>query len=112
MMAIGEQLQQAVATKRVRFNDDICGISLSVRFTSYLITVWNRDGDNKDGVEKIKNTILENLPEDLVPKDSYYKRHSEHAGFDEAINTTLNKGSQTENGEEEKEQKEGEKIEE
>ncbi|KAJ9637794.1 hypothetical protein H2199_007288 [Coniosporium tulheliwenetii] len=83
MMAIGEQLQEAVKSKRTTFIDDICGISLSVRFTSMLVTIWNRDADHKAGIENILQTVLDRLPPDLVPKDSayYYKRHSEHAGF-------------------------------
>ena len=68
---------------RTAFLDDICGVSLSVRFTSNLITIWNRDADHKEGIQKILDTVLEMLSEDLVPKESayYYKRHSEHAGF-------------------------------
>lgn len=84
MMAIGEQLQAAVSSQRLRFIDDICGISLSVRFTSILIQVWNRDGEHKDGIDKILSTVMENLPLELRPNSSthtYYKKHSDHAGF-------------------------------
>ncbi|KAF2453642.1 translation initiation factor eIF 4e-like domain-containing protein [Lineolata rhizophorae] len=83
MMAIGEQLQEAVSSKRIKFLDDICGISLSVRFTSTLITIWNRDADHAAGIAKILEVVLHQLPQELVPKESayYYKRHSEHSGF-------------------------------
>ncbi|KAJ9629699.1 hypothetical protein H2203_002080 [Taxawa tesnikishii (nom. ined.)] len=85
MMAIGEQLQAAVSqdSSRTSFRDDICGISLSVRFTSILVQVWNRDGDHEHGIRRILDTVLDNLPEQLRPKDTqyYYKKHSEHAGF-------------------------------
>lgn len=83
MMAIGEQLQQAVASNRMTFVDDICGVSLSVRFTSILVQIWNRDADHKDGIDKIIQTVMENLPEDLKPKENayYYKKHSDHSNF-------------------------------
>ncbi|OCK93143.1 translation initiation factor eIF4e, partial [Cenococcum geophilum 1.58] len=84
MMAIGEKLQEAVASKRITFIDDICGISLSVRFTSTLITIWNRDADHSSGVQKILEVVLNNLPPELQLKNDsayYYKKHSEHAGF-------------------------------
>ncbi|KAI9711838.1 MAG: hypothetical protein M1820_001983 [Bogoriella megaspora] len=84
MMAIGEKLQGAVESNRKIFIDDICGVSLSVRFTTTLIQIWNRDGDHKAAIDKILETVLENLPEELRPKDPglhYYKKHSEHSGF-------------------------------
>ena len=83
MMAIGEQLQSAVESERTTFRDDICGISLGVRFNSLLVQIWNRDGEHNEGVEKILATVLENLSSELKPRDGsyYYKKHSEHAGF-------------------------------
>lgn len=83
MLAIGERLQAAVASKRETFIDDICGVSLSVRFTSILVQIWNRDADHKEGIEKILSTVIDNLSPELKPKESsyYYKRHNEHAGF-------------------------------
>lgn len=83
MMAIGEQLQAAVDSPRTTFRDDICGVSLGVRFNSLLIQVWNRDGDHKEGIDRLLATILENLSPALMPGEStrYYKKHSDHAGF-------------------------------
>ncbi len=83
MMAIGEALQEAVESERTIFRDDICGISLSVRFNSMLIQVWNRDGEHKEGIERIERTVMEGLSEELRPREGtyYYKKHSEHAGF-------------------------------
>ena len=83
LMAIGEQLQAAVASSRVKFIDDICGISLSVRFTSILIQIWNRDAKHKEGVERILATVLKNISPELKPNNAayYYKAHKEHAGF-------------------------------
>jgi hypothetical protein len=84
MMAIGEQLQSAVEDEtRVTFRDDICGVSCGVRFNSMLVQIWNRDGDHTEGVEGILETVMENLSEELKPREGsyYYKKHSEHAGF-------------------------------
>jgi hypothetical protein len=66
------------------FNDDICGISYSVRWNAVQIAVWNRDAENKAGIDELLKVILEKLSEELVPKkeDSYwYKAHKEHKGF-------------------------------
>ena len=84
MLAIGEQLQAAVEEEgRKEFRDDICGVSLGVRFNSCLVQVWNRDGGHEKGIERILEVILEALSEDLKPREGsfYYKKHSEHAGF-------------------------------
>jgi hypothetical protein len=83
MMAIGEQLQNAVESERTTFRDDICGVSLGVRFNSMLVQIWNRDGEHAEGVEKILKTVVDNLSPELKPREGsyYYKKHSEHAGF-------------------------------
>ncbi|KAF2083989.1 translation initiation factor eIF4e [Saccharata proteae CBS 121410] len=85
LLAIGEVLQGAVdnSNKRMTFIDDICGLSYSVRFTSILITVWNRDAENKEGIERLRDVIFENMGEELHIKEGsyFYKKHSEHAGF-------------------------------
>jgi len=83
MLAIGERLQQAVESSRTKFRDDICGITLSVRFTSILVQVWNRDAQHDEGVQGILAAILEEMPEGLKPREGsyYYKKHSEHASF-------------------------------
>lgn len=54
-----------------------------MRFTSTNIGIWNRDAEHSDGIQKILDTVLENLPEDLKPKESayYYKKHFEHKDF-------------------------------
>lgn len=84
MMAIGEQLQAAVEEAGVEtFRDDICGVSLGVRFGSMLVQVWNRDGAHEAGVQRILETIWGNLTVVLQPREGsfYYKRHNEHAAF-------------------------------
>lgn len=84
LLAIGERLQAAVASQRKTFIDDICGVSLSVRFTSILVQIWNRDAGHADGVARILSTVLEGISPELKPKEGsyYYKPHQEHAGFD------------------------------
>ena len=84
MLAIGEQLQAAVESDRTTFRDDICGVSYSVRFTSALIQVWNRDADHTEGIERILKAVLEGIPEELKLKETayYYKKHAEHSAFE------------------------------
>ncbi|KAF3928937.1 hypothetical protein AA313_de0206589 [Arthrobotrys entomopaga] len=84
MMAIGEVLQEVVQK-----GDDICGVSISVRFNSHLILVWNRDGSNQKSIDAILARILESLPENLkpLPQNYYYKKHSEHKGY-KALDST------------------------
>ena len=64
-------------------DDQLCGVGLSVRFNSHLISVWHRDASKEKSVESILATVLEELPPELKPKpDNYfYKKHSDHAGF-------------------------------
>ncbi|KAI9796084.1 MAG: hypothetical protein M1833_006506 [Piccolia ochrophora] len=78
LMAIGEGLQDVV-----EHGDDICGVSLSVRFNSHLISIWNRDGSNQKSVDAICAKVIAELAEGLKPSPSsyYYKKHSEHNGF-------------------------------
>ncbi|KAI9846984.1 MAG: hypothetical protein M1837_003340 [Sclerophora amabilis] len=78
LMAIGEALGDVVEK-----GDDICGVTLSVRFNSHLISVWNRDGSNQKSIDAIAAKVVGELPEDMRPSQSsiYYKRHSEHKGF-------------------------------
>ncbi|KAH7371269.1 translation initiation factor eIF 4e-like domain-containing protein [Pyrenochaeta sp. MPI-SDFR-AT-0127] len=87
LLAVGDILQSAIETKRDAFNDDICGISYSVRWNAVQIAVWNRDAENEAGREKLLAIILEKLSPELQPKkeDSYwYKAHKEHKGFIES----------------------------
>jgi len=78
MAAIGEVLQEVVEK-----GDDICGVSISVRFNSHLIMVWNRDGANQKSIDAILNKALESIPEELKPnpQNYYYKKHSSHKSF-------------------------------
>lgn len=63
--------------------DQLCGVGLSVRFNSHLISVWHRDASKQKSIDAILVTVLEELPDEMKPRpDNYfYKRHSDHAGF-------------------------------
>ncbi|KAI4098082.1 MAG: hypothetical protein L6R37_006692 [Teloschistes peruensis] len=77
-LAVGEQMGGVVAQ-----GDDICGATLSRRFNSDLIQIWNRRADLQPSVDAIRDVVLAKLSDELKPKEGtyYYKRHSEHAGF-------------------------------
>ncbi|UNI19045.1 hypothetical protein JDV02_005265 [Purpureocillium takamizusanense] len=78
LLAIGEKLQSALAD-----GDQLCGVGLSVRFNSHLITVWHRDSSKQASIDGMLACVMDELPPELRPKpDNYfYKRHRDHAGF-------------------------------
>ncbi|CAK7223931.1 hypothetical protein SCUCBS95973_005346 [Sporothrix curviconia] len=78
LLAIGEKLQSVLDE-----GDTICGVGLSVRFTSHLISIWHRESSKQKSVDALLECVLEELPVELRPKaDAYfYKKHSDHAGF-------------------------------
>ncbi|KAF4119611.1 Eukaryotic initiation factor 4E [Geosmithia morbida] len=78
LLAIGEVLEGALDD-----DDQLCGVGLSVRFNSHLITIWNRDASKKTSIDGIIECVLEQLPEELRPKPDayYYKKHADHPGF-------------------------------
>lgn len=63
--------------------DQLCGVGLSVRFNSHLISIWHRDASKQKSIDALLTTVLDELPAELKPKpDNYfYKKHSDHAGF-------------------------------
>ncbi|KAH7033287.1 putative translation initiation factor [Microdochium trichocladiopsis] len=78
LMAIGEKLQESLEE-----GDQLCGVGLSVRFNSHLITIWHRDASKQKSIDGMLKAVLEEIPPELTPKaDNYfYKKHAEHAGF-------------------------------
>jgi len=103
-MAIGEKLQSCLDVgKNCRWpvnefevtdegsGDQLCGVGLSVRFNSHLISIWHRDASKQKSIDAILATVLEELPAELKPKpDNYfYKKHSDHAGFKAPATTTV-----------------------
>jgi len=77
-MAIGEKLQACLEN-----GDQLCGVGLSARFNSHLISVWHRDASMQKSIDAILATVLEELPAEMKPKPEnyFYKKHSDHAGF-------------------------------
>lgn len=63
--------------------DQLCGVGLSVRFNSHLITIWHRDASKQASIDGMLACVLADIPAELRPRpDNYfYKKHSEHAGF-------------------------------
>ena len=58
-----------------------------MRFNSNLITLWHRDGAAQASIDGILATVLDKVDPANRPKDGsyYYKRHSEHQGYAEAL---------------------------
>lgn len=80
LLAIGEELQDVLED-----GDQICGVGLSVRFNAHLISIWHRDASKQQSIDGILQLVLSKaIPDDFPPlkPDSYfYKKHSDHAGF-------------------------------
>ena len=75
-------------------DDDLCGMSISNRDKSSLISIWNRNGDDELTKIGILGVVLQQtlahvrmLLEDKqnYHKNYYYKKHSQHKGYDEAV---------------------------
>lgn len=96
LLAIGEKLQSALDDSTLPpqhslthgkltppAGDQLCGVGLSVRFNSHLVTIWHRDSSKQASVDGILACVLEELPAELRPKaeNYFYKRHCDHAGF-------------------------------
>lgn len=82
-----EKKERRILIETCTPGDDICGISYTTRFNSNLITIWNRAGSDDASIAGILRTVLSNISADLAPKDGayFYKKHSSHAGFEEAV---------------------------
>ncbi|KAH0547547.1 hypothetical protein FGG08_000272 [Glutinoglossum americanum] len=91
VLVVGEQLQEVVEK-----GDDICGVTISARFNSHLIMIWNRDGSNQASTNKVLERVLEMLTPRLkpLPQNYYYKKHSDHQGFGNATTTTTTETSE------------------
>ncbi|KAK0728096.1 eukaryotic translation initiation factor 4E-4 [Lasiosphaeria miniovina] len=78
LLAVGEKLQTALED-----GDQICGVGLSVRFNSHLISIWHRDSSKQKSIDGILKCVLDELPQELQPKPEnyFYKKHADHAGF-------------------------------
>ncbi|KAG9255322.1 translation initiation factor eIF 4e-like domain-containing protein [Emericellopsis atlantica] len=78
LLAIGEVLEAALDK-----DDQLCGVGLSVRFNSHLISIWHRDSSKQNSIDGIFACVMEQLPEELRPKEDgcFYKKHADHPGF-------------------------------
>jgi len=83
LAAIGEQFGPVLSN-----DDDICGVSVSVRPHDNIIEVWNSNASGN------VNAILARI-KTIVPtvelKNPFYKPHREHSAFNAAKSTTMNK---------------------
>lgn len=52
-----------------------------MRFNSHLISIWHRYAFKQKSIDNLLQCVLTDLPEELRPKDYFYKEHSSHAGF-------------------------------
>ncbi|EEA23177.1 hypothetical protein TMatcc_002037 [Talaromyces marneffei ATCC 18224] len=99
ILVMGNELQAAVESE----HDHVLGVSISVRFNTHLISVWNKLGSNERSVKILEQTIIDRLSPELRPADNksyvssssyFYKRHADHDGFQEAVERV--KGSEEE----------------
>ncbi|KAI9763302.1 MAG: hypothetical protein M1840_000784 [Geoglossum simile] len=92
VLVVGEQLQEVVEN-----GDDICGVTISARFNSHLIMIWNRKGSDEKSINKILERVLEMLSPHLkpLPQNYYYKKHSDHQGFGSAATATTTASAAT-----------------
>ncbi|KAK5311210.1 hypothetical protein LTR70_008926 [Exophiala xenobiotica] len=84
LMVCGGELQAVVARER----DHILGISYSPRLYVAHISIWTKGGSNRKSIEALQKTIVSRLSPELQPKsemDYYYKKHSDHEGWKEAM---------------------------
>jgi len=98
LLLIGESLTPHIAERNHSWNginvdDDICGVSISTRASSSLVTIWNRfapttipsapalkgDTGSKEveemerGVERMKEAILREVKWEMRPQVVYYR---------------------------------------
>lgn len=78
--------------------DQLCGVGLSVRFNSHLISIWHRDASKQKSIDALLATVMEELPQELKPKPDnfFYKKHSDHAGFKAPPAESTSESAQTE----------------
>ena len=71
-----EQLVLAIIGEQFDVGNEVCGCVISVRFSEDILSIWNRNADNADGVQKLHDGVkrLLDLPP-FIPME--YKRHAE-----------------------------------
>ena len=75
-------------------HDHVLGISMTVRFNSHLISIWNKLGSNDRSIKALERTAINRLSPELRlpaagPSSSsysyFYRRHDENPGYKEAM---------------------------
>jgi Eukaryotic initiation factor 4E len=88
LMGCGGELQAALAEAGSR--DHVLGMSFSPRLYWVCVSVWLKKGGEGVGAgrEVVQKTVLERLSPELRPTSEgeyYYRKHSEHEGWEEAV---------------------------
>lgn len=86
VIAIHEALNSNLP--RLLEHDHVLGVSMSVRFNSHLISIWNKHGSNSKAIKALEETLIQRLSPDLRPtaeRSYFYKRHDEHEGYESAV---------------------------
>ncbi|KAK5955761.1 hypothetical protein OHC33_003402 [Knufia fluminis] len=84
LLVLGGEVGSVVARER----DHILGISYSPRLYVAHISIWTKQGANRQSIEALQKTVVSRLSPELQPKsemDYYYKKHSQHEGWEEAV---------------------------
>ena len=90
-MGCGGELQAALAEAGIT-KDHVLGMSYSPRLYWGHISIWTKKGDSFKSVEVLEKMMLERLSPELRPRSGgeyYYKKHSEHEGWKEAVRGTM-----------------------
>ncbi|KAF7507812.1 hypothetical protein GJ744_010113 [Endocarpon pusillum] len=85
LMGCGGELQAALAEAGIR--DHVLGMSFSPRLYWVCVSIWLKKGDEKSA-SIVQKTVLERLSPELRPANEseyYFKKHSEHPGWEEAV---------------------------
>lgn len=71
-----EQLLLALIGEQFELGDEICGAKLSIRFSEDIISLWNRNADNQEVTDKIRDMMRRfmGLPNFIQME---YKRHTQ-----------------------------------
>ena len=88
LAAVGDDFAEVIQPR-----DDLCGVSITKRWKAYVVMIWTRRGEQTKSIDGIKEAILSQAPDDikqvlLNEKNCYYKKHRDHAGFDETLART------------------------
>lgn len=87
LLGCGGELQAAFTEAGIT-RDHVLGMSYSPRLYWGHITIWTKKGESYKSVEVLEKMMLERLSPELRPRSKteyYYKKHSEHEGWEEAV---------------------------